>query len=180
MSLVRKVAAIAGAVSALVRQRGAEVVFLSTCQGVPEYLYDDSLIAERFRERLDTDVQRAVSVDHDFHSPTALMQSLRSFDFAISTRMHMAILGLCAGLPVLPIAYEFKTTELYKTLGQGDWVTDISTIDREPFVALALRFADCFAEFRSTVTPLVLEQAASARSAGALIAQQLADRAGTI
>jgi colanic acid/amylovoran biosynthesis protein len=167
-------AAIAGAVTALVRERGAEVVFLSTCQGVPEYLYDDSQVADRIRDGLDADVQRAVSVDRDFHSPAALMLTLRGFDFAISTRMHMAILGLCAGLPVLPIAYEFKTTEVYKSIDQGEWVTDISAIEREPFVALALRFAQRFAEFRSAVAPHVLEQAASARSAGVLIAQRLA------
>jgi colanic acid/amylovoran biosynthesis protein len=75
---------------------------------------------------------------------------------------------------VLPIAYEFKTTEVYKSIDQGEWVTDISAIEREPFVALALRFAQRFAEFRSAVAPRVLEQAASARSAGALIAQRLA------
>jgi colanic acid/amylovoran biosynthesis protein len=169
--------AIAGAVSALVRERGAEVVFLSTCQGVPEYLYDDSQVADRIRDSLDADVQLAVRVDHDFHSPTALMQTLRGFDFAISTRMHMAILGLCTGLPVLPIAYEFKTTEVYRSLDQGEWVTDISAIERESFVALALRFADRFVEFRSAVMPRVLEQAASARSAGALIARRLAQGA---
>ena len=166
-------AAVAGAVAALVRQKDAEVVFLSTCQGVPEYLYDDSLVADRICERLDSDVKRAVRVDHEFHSPSALMAALRDFDFAISTRMHMAILGLCAGLPVLPIAYEFKTSELYKALGQDEWVTDISTIEREAFIALSLRFADRIAEFRETVVPLVLEQAASARSAGRLIAERL-------
>ena len=155
------------------RERNAEIVFLSTCQGIPKYLYDDSLIADRICERLEPDVLRAVRVDHDFHTPAALMTALRDFDFAISTRMHMAILGLCAGLPVLPIAYEFKTTELYKALGQEQWVTDISAIEREAFVALALRFCDGLAPFRQTVVPLVLEQAASARSAGRLIAGRL-------
>lgn len=165
--------AVAAAVSALVRGRNAEVVFLSTCQGIPEYLYDDSLIADRIRDRLDSDVRRDVKVDHEFQSPAALMEALRDFDFAISTRMHMAILGLCSGLPVLPIAYEFKTTELYRALGQSEWVTDISTIDAEAFVTLALRFADRLGEFRRVVAPRVLEQAASARSAGRLIAERL-------
>jgi len=165
--------AVADAVTALVREKNAEVVFLSTCQGIPEYLYDDSQVAERLCERLPADVRANVSVDHGFHSPAALMDALRGFDFAISTRMHMAIMGLCVGLPVLPIAYEFKTTELFKALGQGDWVTDISEIERERFAALALRFADRHAEFREQVVPRVLEQAASARSAGALIAERL-------
>lgn len=166
-------AAVAGSASALVREKHAEIVFLSTCQGVPEYLYDDSLIADRIYERLDPDVKHAVRVDREFHSPSALMAALRDFDFAISTRMHMAILGLCAGLPVLPIAYEFKTTEVYRTLDQEQWVTDISTIDRDAFIALSLRFADSFDAFRQAVVPLVLEQAASARSAGRLIAERL-------
>lgn len=166
-------AAIASAVSALVRERGAEVVFLSTCQGVPEYLYDDSEIAARIRARLDEDVQRSVRVDPEFHSPEGLMAVLRGFDFAISTRMHMAILGLCAGLPVLPIAYEFKTTEVYKSLGQGQWVTGISDIEAAAFTKLALSFADGHDAFRQAVGPRVLEQAASARSAGRLIAERL-------
>jgi colanic acid/amylovoran biosynthesis protein len=169
-------AAVAAAVTALVREKNAQVVFLSTCQGIPDYLYDDSLIADRVCTRLAPDVQRAVSVDHDFHTPAALMQALRGYDFAISTRMHMAILGLCAGLPVLPIAYEFKTTELYKALGQGEWVTDISAIEADAFAALALRFADGFAAFGRAVAPRVLEQAASARSAGRLIAERLQSR----
>ncbi|AXQ28866.1 polysaccharide pyruvyl transferase [Solimonas sp. K1W22B-7] len=166
-------AAVAAAVSALVRDKNAEIVFLSTCQGIPDYLYDDSQIADRICARLDPDVRRAVSVDHGFHSPTALMETLRDFDFAISTRMHMAILGLCAGLPVLPIAYEFKTTELYRALGQSEWVTDISAIDSEAFATLAVRFSEHFSSFRQIVAPLVLEQAASARSAGRLIAERL-------
>ena len=170
--------AIAAAVSALVRHRDAEVVFLSTCQGIADYLYDDSLIADRICESLDAEVRRSVRVDHDFHSPASLMVALRDFDFAISTRMHMAILGLCVGLPVLPIAYEFKTTELFNALGQGQWVTDISAIDDDAFTALSLRFADGFAEFRDSVVPRVLEQAASARSAGRLIAERLARRSG--
>jgi len=169
-------AAVAAAVSALVREKNAEVVFLSTCQGIPEYLYDDSLVATQLCERLDADVRSAVRVDRDFHSPASLMEALRDFDFALSTRMHMAILGLCVGLPVLPIAYEFKTTELFTTLGQSEWVTDISDIEPAAFAALALRFADRFAAIREQLVPQVLEQAASARSAGRLIAERLQHR----
>lgn len=169
-------AAVAATVSVLVRARGAEVVFLSTCQGVPEYLYDDSQVAERIRAQLDPDVQASVQVDSGFHSPSALMDTLRSFDFAISTRMHMAILGLCVGLPVLPIAYEFKTIEVWKALDEEAWVTDISKIEPASFTALALRFAEDYAAFRERVAPRVLAQSASARSAGALVAQALAQR----
>lgn len=172
-------AAVAAAVTALVRNRNAEVVFLSTCQGVPEYLYDDSQVAEQLCSRLDDDVRRAVRVDRDFHSPATLQAALRDFDFAIATRMHVAILSLCVGLPVLPIAYEFKTTELFGALGQGEWVTDISAIDADAFVPLALRFAERFTEVRQQLVPHVLEQAASARSAGRLIAERLGHRRAT-
>ena len=43
----------------------------------------------------------------------------------------------------------------------------------EAFAALSLRFCDSLGEFREAVVPLVLEQAASARSAGRLIAERL-------
>jgi colanic acid/amylovoran biosynthesis protein len=48
--------------------------------------------------------------------------------------MHMAILGLCAGVPVLAIAYEFKTTELFRSLGLNEWVHDIETVRAESLI----------------------------------------------
>ncbi|MHB1224071.1 MAG: polysaccharide pyruvyl transferase family protein, partial [Gemmatimonadaceae bacterium] len=82
--------AIAAAVTHVVERHGAEVTFISTCQGVPEYWTDDSRTALEILELLPPHVRRAVEVDRDFHRPTELAERLRGFDLVITTRMHMA------------------------------------------------------------------------------------------
>jgi colanic acid/amylovoran biosynthesis protein WcaK/AmsJ len=120
----------------LVRAHGAQVTFLSTCQGIPEYGIDDSAVAVRVAEGLGD----AVRVDRDFHDPDALRRRLADFDLVVATRMHVAILALLAGTPVLPFAYEFKTRELFAGLGFGEEVHDVEAVDAESVVQGAERF----------------------------------------
>lgn len=119
----------------LVEQHGAHVTFLSTCQGIPEYAHDDARTAERVVAELPSGVRTSVSVDGTFHDPRQLLQELSRFDLIVATRMHFAILGLVAGVPVLPIAYEFKMRELFGHLGQGRWVHDIEHINPEDLIS---------------------------------------------
>jgi colanic acid/amylovoran biosynthesis protein len=119
---------VAAAVEHLVRDCGAEVSFLSTCQGVPDYPFDDSAVARQIVGSLPDDVAARVTVDAGFHGPEELIGRLGGFDFVAATRMHMAILSLCVGTPVLAIAYEFKTRELFANMGLGDWVLDIDAL----------------------------------------------------
>ncbi len=107
---------------------GAHVTFLSTCQGRSDYWADDSRYASRLVEELLEGVPR-VRVDGAFRRPREIMDELTRYHVAIATRMHFAILALCAGIPVAPIAYEFKITELFAGLGWGDLVTPLETID---------------------------------------------------
>jgi colanic acid/amylovoran biosynthesis protein len=99
----------------LVKRYDAEVTFLSTCQGAPGY-HDDSLVASAIAAMLPDESRARIRVDGDFHTPGELLERLREFDWVVATRMHLAILALGAGTPVTPIAYEFKTTELFKSL----------------------------------------------------------------
>ena len=130
------------AVIRLVRERGARVTFLSTCQGIATYHFDDSAVAARIADRLPDDVREQVEVDREFHDPRDLLELLKGFAFTIATRMHMGILSLCAGTPVLPIAYEFKTRELFSNLGMSEWVRDIEEVDAGGLAELAVKFAD--------------------------------------
>ena len=125
----RFVDAIVALTDHIVRRRGCEVVFVSTCQGVAEYRFDDSMLAAEIAARLPSDVSSHVRVDREHRSPAALIDFLSGFDVAVATRMHAGILALCAGTPVLPIAYEFKTHELFKRLGASDHVLDIETLN---------------------------------------------------
>ncbi|MFN0097413.1 MAG: polysaccharide pyruvyl transferase family protein [Gemmatimonadaceae bacterium] len=124
--------AVADAARTLVRD-GAEVTFLSTCQGVREYWTDDS----KFAAQLVADLlpgEAHVRVDTAFRSPTALAEELRGYDVAIATRMHFAILALCVATPVVAIAYEFKSRELLTAMGHAAWAFDIEDVSAEGLV----------------------------------------------
>ena len=118
----------------LVKHYNADVTFLSTCQGVTGY-HDDSQTATAIKESLPADSSPRVTVDCDFHTPDELMERLRAFDWVVATRMHFAILALGVGAPVLPIAYEFKTEELYKSFGYDSDVPKVDTLTSESLVS---------------------------------------------
>jgi colanic acid/amylovoran biosynthesis protein len=153
--------AVASACEALV-SRGNEITFVSTCQGVPEYSADDARCAARVLSRLDGPVRARCSLDDAFHTPAALARMLADFDAFISTRMHGAILAFGVGVPVLPIAYEFKTTELFTRLGLQRWLTDIDTIEPASFTQLVERFFDELPQITEAIRDPVLAEHAAA------------------
>lgn len=132
--------AIASLTQMLVNDFRARVTFVSTCQGVPEYWTDDSKTAEEIVKLLPNPIRNKVHVDRAFRRPEHLVEFIGAFDFVVATRMHMAVLALCAGVPVLPIAYEFKTRELFARFGQRSWVSDISTVTTDSLPSLARQF----------------------------------------
>jgi colanic acid/amylovoran biosynthesis protein len=119
---------------------GTEVTFVSTCQGVPGYWMDDSEVATLIVEDVDLDARQSIIVDRAWRSPAELVEYLARFDLVVATRMHMAILALVAGVPVFPIAYEFKTRELFARLGLGDRVYSFSGVSKPLFVPDVERF----------------------------------------
>ena len=126
----------------LVQHHGAKITFLSTCQGVPEYWMDDAKFASKIIDRLPIDIRAHVALNDQWHSPQAIMKLLKQFDWAISTRLHMGILSLCTGIPVLSIAYEFKTKELFKRLDIPEYVLDIEEMEPDDLIKRADEFID--------------------------------------
>ncbi|MCC4908094.1 polysaccharide pyruvyl transferase family protein [Microbacterium sp. cx-59] len=96
---------------------------VSTCQGVDGYAIDDSETARRIFGGLQ------MEINSDFHSPQELMAILRGADLVIATRMHMAIMSLITETPVIAIAYETKSTELFHSIGAPASVTAIEAVD---------------------------------------------------
>lgn len=162
-------------VTALVRDYGKSVTFVSTCQGVPEYAHDDSKTARAIVAELDSDVARNVSVDADFHTPEQLMALAKDFDFVVSTRMHMMIMALCVGTPVLPIAYEFKTRELAKRIGVEDVLLDIDTVTTDEALTKLRRFVDRLEHLRTDSLHAVIAEHASAMTAADFVKAILPD-----
>jgi colanic acid/amylovoran biosynthesis protein len=124
-------ACVAEMVSMAVSEFGAQVVFISTCQGISDYWTDDSLVADRIYEILSPSVQRSVSVDRDFRQPIEIVDEYEKFDLVIATRMHSAILSLVSGTPVLGIAYEFKLEDLFHQLGMSEFCLSIKSMDSD-------------------------------------------------
>ncbi|MBL3556713.1 MULTISPECIES: polysaccharide pyruvyl transferase family protein [Marinobacter] len=123
-------ASVTAMVNRVVRDYGAEVVFLSTCQGIPEYWTDDTKLADEIVSALPQDVAPNVTVDRQFRQPLDIVRAYQSFHMVIATRMHAAILSLVAGTPVLGIAYEFKLEELFHQLGMDE--ARLSTKEMNP------------------------------------------------
>lgn len=161
--------------TSLVRDHGKQVTFVSTCQGVPEYAHDDSKTARAIVAELAPDIAAKVCVDANFHTPEQLMELVKGFDFVVATRMHMMIMSLCVGVPVLPIAYEFKTRELAKRVGLADLLLDIDTVTPEEAGLKLANFVGNLDRLRITTLAAVLEEHASAMSAAELIRPLLED-----
>lgn len=163
--------AIKEVVEYLIREQNAEVTFVSTCQGRPEYHYDDSIVAEAVYDVLPEDVRKSVNLDRLPHSPIEFMKITSQFSFVIATRMHAAILSLRSGTPVLPIAYEFKTEELFRRLDQVQWVTDINTIDASEFVNLTRRYIGKLDDMYSNLMSRVYSEKMRAEDASKLLSE---------
>lgn len=171
----RYIESIRAMATTLVRDHGKQVTFVSTCQGVPEYAHDDSKTARAVVAGLSPEVAAAVSVDASFHTPEQLMELVKGFDFVVATRMHMMIMSLCVGTPVLPIAYEFKTKELAMRVGLADLLLDIDTVTSDEATGKLSAFIRGLDGYRTTTLAAVLQEHASAMSAAGLIAPLLAE-----
>ena len=158
--------AIRAAVTWAVRQKDAKITFLSTCQGIPEYRLDDSLIALKIADGLPEDVRPHVKVDHDFHAPNDLMKTLEGFDAVLASRLHMAILSMCANTPALPISYEPKFEETFDDLGQPELVTRVGDIESASFVAQLQDFLTRLDEINEQTDARMAAMQRSAMSAG--------------
>lgn len=154
------------AVIHLVNKYNANITFISTCQGIPEYWTDDSRIAMNIWSGLPDNIKKSVRVDQDFHTPSELLEISASFDMVIATRMHMAILSLVAGTPVLPIAYEFKTQELFNQLGLAAWTQDIEALETKTFLEVIDSFLEQFPENSKAVFHRVAQERERAMDSG--------------
>jgi colanic acid/amylovoran biosynthesis protein len=155
----------------LVERYDAEITFLSTCQGMPEYWTDDSRVAQEIVDGLSSNTRKSVSVDSDFHSPPVLARTLKDYDLLIATRMHMAILALSVGTPVLPIAYEFKMRELFERLAQGRWVQDIEAISADALINAVDQLLKALPDIRQPLFTAVQKEYENAIASGHLVRQ---------
>jgi colanic acid/amylovoran biosynthesis protein len=146
----------------LIRRHNAKVTFISTCQGIPEYWTDDSRVAEEIVQKVPDEVKKKLKIDLNFHTPSDLINILKGFNLVVATRLHMAILSLGAGIPVFPIAYEFKTEELFKRLGLAKWVQNIERLDIGTINKSFDAFFECLPNLTNKLFTCVMKEHLSA------------------
>jgi colanic acid/amylovoran biosynthesis protein len=168
----RYVEMVAGVTEWLVKTLSAEVTFLSTCQGIPEY-QDDSEIACHVVERLSRDTAARVKVVREFVRFDVLLQRLPEFDLVLATRMHMGILASMAGTPAIPIVLEFKAKELFTKLGLGEWVIEVENCDVDSATDRVQGFIDAIPDLRQELFRRVECERASAMHAGMCLKESL-------
>ncbi|HKS09684.1 MAG TPA: polysaccharide pyruvyl transferase family protein [Pyrinomonadaceae bacterium] len=155
----------------LVEKHNANVTYISTCQGMPEYWTDDSKLAQIIVDGLPETIRQSVSVDSNFRRPAELAATLKNYDLVIATRMHMAIIALSVGTPVLPIAYEFKMHGLFERLGQARWVQDIESVNGEVLIEKLEQFLEALPGMRRPLFTAVQREHASAVASGQIVKQ---------
>lgn len=164
----RYLSSVASAVERLVTAGGAKVIFLSTCQGVPEYTHDDSRIAEKVLKLLPDKVRAEVELDSAYHHPAELRALFGQCDAVVSTRMHGAILAMLGGAPALAIGYEAKSRELFTRMGLAGWCLDIAadelTALPEKSMELLAKAKELRAELPQRLAPMTEAARGNARS----------------
>lgn len=169
----RYFAAMVTLVCDLVEKWGADITFISTCQGTPEYWTDDSRTANEIVQRLPRNLRDRVIIDRCFRQPERLIAELSTYDLTIATRLHASILSLCAGTPVLPISYEFKTTELFRGFGLGAATIDVEDISPHAILAAFAKASAFWTDHAEEAWGKVAAARRSAFGAGCLIARAL-------
>ena len=113
---------------------GFDIEFISTCQGVKNYV-DDSKTASIIKELIITknkSFKNRVNVDSNFYSYYELVDILNSrYIFVVGTRLHMCILSLINGTPAFNVSYELKGKFCYEYLGFQDYSVDYNDTNEE-------------------------------------------------
>jgi colanic acid/amylovoran biosynthesis protein len=167
--------AVAGLVRDLVERRHAHVTFLSTCQGATEYWTDDSVIADQVTRRLAPEILRHIEVDRMHRRPENLIRRIKDFDAVVATRMHAAILSLCAGRPVLAVAYEFKSRELFRRFDLSDLVVDIENVSSETLISTMDHLLSARTSLMINIAKRVAAERQAALATGSLLRRAVLD-----
>lgn len=130
----------------MLTEKGMVVHFISTCQAISDYT-DDNKEVDAIMQFIPLENRRRV-IKYDEHLPIErILRMLRHMDFIVATRLHMGILSLISGTPVFPIAYEFKTIELYHALGYAN-VDELEKLDSNSLCNSVNEFMKCYTSER--------------------------------
>lgn len=113
----------------LLRETDCQICFFSTCQGRPEYGYDDAAAAAALVGDLAMGQDRILVLNGSL-SPRAYPGLIRDCaGLVVSMRMHFVVYSILAGVPFVSLAYERKSVELCQSLGLQQYCHDVDDLD---------------------------------------------------
>ena len=149
-----------------VATRLADMVFLSSTYRAGTYTRHDPDVGREIQKRMRRPEALKI-VDREYPAPVVKGMYAR-MDAVVSTRMHPVIFASAAGVPVVGLAYEYKTVELFKLLGLEEHCSRVTTIDAATVVAQVARALERADEIRAHLARRIPElQAMAFRSAEA-------------
>ncbi len=70
-------------------------------------------------------------------TPEQALERYGGYDLVIGSRLHSALLALCAGVPALAIGYQPKSAGIYADVGLSDWAFDARALNGRELGTLA-------------------------------------------
>jgi colanic acid/amylovoran biosynthesis protein len=136
----------------------------------PGQAADDRVPARRVAKNLHQLGLPVVQIDEPA-APELLHTAYGLMDLFIGTRMHSNIFALAGGVPVLAIAYQYKTRGLMDTLGLSEWVLEIDRVDGASLLTRLMALWKERTSLRLRIQLNVADLASAALRAGQWIAE---------
>ncbi len=130
-----------------------ELLFISTCQGIPGYV-DDSVVASSVVKALPEALQARCRIDGNRYAPDRLIWLYSQVDAYIGMRLHGAIMAMLGGTPAMAIAYEEKTPGIYAGMGLEAYQVDHRESVSQ-WIACAETFIGCIDDIRIRLSTLL-------------------------
>ncbi|MCS3940537.1 polysaccharide pyruvyl transferase WcaK-like protein [Salinibacter ruber] len=106
--------------------KGYNLEFISTCQGVRGYT-DDSKISKKIVKKAKKDNPSFNAKVHtQRYEPEKLLRVMDGAAFYVGMRLHGAISAILADVPAFNIGYEHKSEGVYRTVGLQEYTIEIT------------------------------------------------------
>lgn len=125
--------AIAGLINYILKEHKAKIVFIPQVTAF-EHNDDDRIVANRIKHYINDNIDVHFIDKELSHHEVKLLYS--KLDFLIATRMHSAIFALTSFIPIIAIAYEYKTIGVMEDLGLKNWVIEIKEVNESRLIDL--------------------------------------------
>jgi colanic acid/amylovoran biosynthesis protein len=150
---------------------GKVIFFPQVCSNM--MVNDDRIPTQRVAERFQDRAEQVIFIKEPTN-PELLKTAYRFMDVFIGTRMHSNIFALSEGVPVIAIAYRYKTQGIMQMMMLENWVMDINQVKGE---VLVTKLASLWQEkhtLRQHIQARATALAQEAGQAGAHIASDFA------